>query len=124
MYDLPDMDSIEAVLATPIDPTLHSLLADRLSDTRHCGLEDYTHVLVIEEGDDEEAVIAAIGFSPLSSRIDDIPNEPDWDWIERHDGWWELLYTLGNAGHAVIILAEDVESHALARLCRRNSPCG
>lgn len=107
MIDLPDMDSIEVVLTKPIDPTLRSLLADRLSDTQHCGLEDYTHVLVIEEGDDEEAVIATIGFSPLRSRIDGIPQQTDWDWLERHKGYWEILWCVGDSGHAYIFLVED-----------------
>ena len=118
MYDLPDTDSIAAVLTQPIDPTLYLLLADRLSDIRRCGLEAYTHVLVIEAGDVERAIVNAIGFSPLRSRIDGIPNQPDWDWIERHDGWWELLYTVSNDGFAFIILVEDNPRSALAMLCR------
>ena len=118
MIDLPDMDSIEAVLATPIDPTLHALLANRLSDTPRCGLEDYTHVLVVEALDTENDIGAAIGFSPLRSRIDEIPSQPDWDWIERHNGWWELLYPVSNEGFAFIILVEDDPRSALAVLCR------
>ena len=119
MIDLPDMDSIEAILATPIDPILHSLLADRLSDTRHCGLDDYTHVLVVEAEDDEEAVKAAIGFSPLRPRIDGIPNQPDWDWIEHHYGWIELLYCVGDSGFAYIVLVEDSDRSPFAALCRQ-----
>lgn len=121
MIDLPDMHSIEAVLIQPIEPTLHVLLADRLSDTRHCGLEDYTHVLVVEAGDTETAIVNAVGFSPLRSRIDDIPGQPDWDWIERHDGWWELLYTVSNDGFAFIVLVEDDARSALAVLCREHA---
>lgn len=122
MIDLPDMDSIEAILTTPIDPTLHSLLADRLSDTRHCQLDDYTHVLVIEEGDDDEAVRAAIGFSPLRSRIDNSHNKPDWDWIEHHPGWMELLYCVGDSGFAYIVLVEDGDRSPFAAHCRQHMP--
>lgn len=123
MYDLPDMDSLRAVLDQPLAPQLHKLLADRLSDTLHCGLEDYTHVLVIEEGDDEDAVIAAIGFSPLRSRIDDVSNLPDWDWIEHHEGWIEALYCVGNSGFAYTLLVEAVAGSAFADFYQRQRPC-
>ena len=122
MYDLPDMESLEALLRQPINATLHKLLADRLSDTRHCGLDDYTHVLVIEEGDEEAAIVAAIGFSPLRSRIDGNPDQPDWDWIERHDGWTELLYCVGNSGFAYLVLVEGSDSSPFAALCRQYQP--
>ena len=83
MHDLPDMTALRAVLDQPLDANLKQLLTDRLGDTLHCGLQDHTHVLVIEAGDREDAVIDAIGFSPLRSRIDDQPDTPDWDWLEK-----------------------------------------
>lgn len=118
MHDLPDMDAVRALLDQPLDPKLKTLLADRLADTEHCGLQDYTHMLVVEAEDTEAAIVTAIGFSPLVTRIDSISNSSDWDWIESHDGWWELLYTVGNAGFAFILLVEDSEKSPLARLCR------
>ncbi len=123
MYDLADMDGLRAVLDQPLDRNLHALLADRLSDTLHCGLEDHTHVLVIEEGDAESAVIAAIGFSPLRSRIDGTPEQPDWDWIERHEGgWYEVLYCVGNSGFAYILFIEDGAQSPIAQLCKHHCP--
>ena len=118
MHDLPTIESIRAVLDQPLDKLLRALLEDRLADTIHCGLQDLTHLLVVEAGDTEQQIIEAIGFSPLQSRIDNRPNCPDWDWIERHDGWWELLYTVGNSGFAYILLVEDDENFQLAHLCR------
>ena len=118
MIDLPTIDSIEAVLDQPLDKTLKGLLQDRLADTIQCGLQDYTHVLVVQGGDTEQQIVEAIGFSPLKTRIDNRPNCPDWDWIERHDGWWELLYTVGNSGFAYVVLVEDAEESPLAQLCR------
>ncbi len=123
MMDLPTIqhfsDAIEKLSPSP----LNTLLADRLADTIHCGLQDYTHVLVVEAGDTESEIVDAIGFSPLVSRIDGIRNQPDWDWLERHEGWWELLYTVGNDGFAYILLVEDAEGEpsALASLCRHHS---
>lgn len=123
MYDLPDIASLRAVLDQPLEPKLHNLLADRLSDTLHCGLEAHTHVLVIEGHDTETQVIKAIGFSPLRSRIDDKPGEPDWDWIEAHDGWFELLYCVGNSGFAYILLIEDSDGSEFAAACRKFARC-
>lgn len=120
MYDLPDMDSIRAVLDQPLSNELKDLLADRLADTLHCGLQDYTHVIVVEANDREEAIVDAVGFSPLRSRIDDCQNSADWDWIERHGGWWELLYCVGNEGFAFIVLIEDHDKSELALLCRKH----
>ena len=123
MHSLPNMKTLEQLLDQPINPTLRKLLADRLSDTRHCGLEEYTHVLVIEEGDEEAAIVAAIGFSPLLSRIDGIPDQPDWDWIERHEGgWYEVLYCVSNSGFAYILLVEDEGSSPIVALCREHCP--
>lgn len=124
MYDLPDMDSLRAVLDQPLAPKLHELLADRLSDTLHCGLEERTHVLVVEGHDAERSVVAAVGFSPLRSRIDGKPSDPDWDWIKAHDGWFELLYCVGNAGFAYILLIEDSDGSELAAVCRKFARCG
>lgn len=122
MYNLPTIKSIRAVLDQPLDKILRTLLEDRLADTVHCGLQDYTHVLVVEAGDTEQQIIEAIGFSPLQSRIDNRPNCPDWDWVERHDGWWELLYCVGNSGFCYILLVEDAEDSPLAQLCRGEGP--
>ncbi len=119
MYDLPTIESIRAVLDQRLGKVLRVLIEDRLADTVHCGLQDLTHVLVVEAGDTEQQIIEAIGFSPLQSRIDNRPNCPDWDWIERHDGWWELTFCVGNSGFAYILLVEDAKGSPLADLCRR-----
>ncbi len=121
MHDLPDMEALRAILDQPIDPALRALLRDRLDDTLHCGLQDLTHVLVIEAGDTEKAVIDAIGFSPLRSRMEGLPDTPDWDWIEDHPGWWELLYTVGNDGFAFIVLVKDADCSPFATLCREHA---
>lgn len=118
MIDLPTIEALRAVLDQPLKPTLKTLLSDRLADTLHCGLQDLTHVLVIEANDQEVEVVEAVGFSPLRSRIDDQPNSPDWDWLERHDGWWEALYCVGDSGFAFILLIEDADTSPFAQLCR------
>lgn len=122
MIDLPTIDRIKAVLNQPLDDNLKNLLSAQLADIIHCGIQDYTYLLVVEAGDTEQQIIDAIGFSPLRTRIDDRPHCPDWDWCERHPGWWELLYTVGDDGFAYILLVEDAERSPLAKLCRSEGP--
>lgn len=120
MIDLPDLDSQLAALNQPLEPTLHKLLHGRIQDALALELGDLTHFLVIEPGDAEGDIIDAIGFSPLVSRIDGIHLEPDWDWIERHEGWWELVYTVSNDGFAFILFVQDAPGVLpdLLDLCR------
>lgn len=119
MLNLPDMEALRAALRQPLKDDLKTLLSDRLADTESCGLANLTHVLVIEADDTEAEVIDAVGFSPLASRIDGNRNQPDWDWLERHEVWWELVYTVGNSGYAFILLIEDADHSPFAQLCRK-----
>jgi hypothetical protein len=80
---------------------------------RKAGLLDLTHILVIEPGDTEQAIVDAIGFSPLVSPLDGWRYgsnnfHPYWDGpVWRHDGWFELIVTVGNDGFAFILLIAD-----------------
>lgn len=122
MINLPTIEDLKAAVETETRPALRTLLAGRMADTIKCGLEELTHVLVIEADDPEWAIVEAIGFTPLRSRIENRANQPDWNWIEQHPGWWELLYTVGNSGFAYIVLVEDDSGMPLACLCRREGP--
>lgn len=122
MINLPDADAIRAALVQPLDEHLHQLLAGRLHDSIACGLGDLTHMLVIQPGDCEADIVEAIGFSPLVSRLDGERFQADWDWIERHDGWWELVYTVGDSGFAYLVFVEIADGVLpdLFRLCAEN----
>lgn len=109
MIDMPDLDAIVSALRTPLAPDLDGLIADRLQDAFACGLADLTHILVIEAGDTEAQIVDAIGFSPLVSRMDRNRLQPDWDYIEPHPGWWELIYTVGDSGFAFFVFVERAE---------------
>lgn len=121
MIDLPDYESMIDALSSPIDTGLHTLLAGRFKDTLALSLQELTHILVVEPGDTETQIIEAIGFSPLVSRIDGICGQPDWDWIEFHTGWTELVYTVGDSGFAYILFVADGGSD-LATLCQQHNP--
>lgn len=124
MIDLPDLDSQLAALNQPLEPNLYKLLHGRMQDALAFELSDLTHFVVIEPGDGEGDIIDAIGFSPLVSRIAGIHLEPDWDWIERHEGWWELVYTVSNDGFAFILFVRDSPGVLpdLLDLCRGGWP--
>lgn len=109
MIDLPDLDAMLEALSAPLRPDLRDLITTRLQDALACGLADLTHILVIQPGDIEENIIAAIGFSPLVSRMDGIRLKPDWDFIEQHERYWELVYTVGNSGFAFLVFVEKAE---------------
>lgn len=109
MIDMPDLDAMLAVLRAPLQPDLHDLIASRLQDAFACGLADLTHMLVIQPGDIEAQIIDAIGFSPLVSRMDGSRLQPDWDYLEPHPGWWELIYTVGDSGFAFLVFVERAE---------------
>lgn len=119
MLDFPDMAALRSALHQPLRADLKALLADRLADTERCGLEHLTHILVIEADDREDSIVEAVGFSPLASRIDGKRDQPDWDWLEHHEGWWEALYCVGDSGFAFILLIEDADQSAYAQLCRK-----
>ena len=120
MLNLPDRNSQIAVLDQPLEANLKRLLSGRVRDAAILGLADLTHIVVIEPGDSEADIDDAIGFSPLASRIDGIRHQPDWDWIEKHEGYWELVYTVSNDGFAFLVLVQDVPGVLpdLLALCR------
>ncbi|NYF33802.1 hypothetical protein [Sphingopyxis sp. JAI108] len=109
MIDMPDLDAILVALRAPLAPDLHDLIASRLHDAFACGLADLTHILVIQPEDTEAQILDAIGFSPLVSRMDGNRLQPDWDYIERHPGWHELIYTVGDSGFAFLVFVERAD---------------
>ena len=120
MLNLPNRASQLAVLHQPLEPALHGLIKGRVQDALSLGLADLTHIVVVEPHDTEDDLVEALGFSPLVSRLDGIPLQPDWDWLERHTGYFELVYTLGNAGFAFLVLVQDAPGVLpdLLALCR------
>jgi hypothetical protein len=120
MLNLPDRASQLSVLDQPLDPSLHALIKGRVQDAFNLGLADLTHIVVVEPYDTEDDLIEALGFSPLVSRLDGNRLEPDWDWLECHPGWWELVYTVSNDGFAFLVLVQDAPGVLpdLLALCR------
>ncbi len=117
--------AISAAPETVTDPELRKLLTDRVHDWTATGLLGLTHLLIVEPGDTEEAIVDAIGFPPLVSPLDGLRFGADgfvtpWDWLERHSGFFELIFTVGNDGFAFVLLIENVDGvdPELLSLCR------
>lgn len=117
--------SLLEALTLPLDPTLHDLLAARITDAIHRGLGDMTHIIVVQPGDTEADIIDAIGFSPLvhrtyGTRYRETDHQPDCDWRQEHVGWTELLYIVDGSSFACTLLIQEAEGvpPELLALCR------
>lgn len=114
MFNLYDRDTITAALRQPLEPELHTLIADRWSDAIASDLGDLTHILVVQPGDTEADIVDAIGFNPLDGDV------PAPDWKECHRTYHELIYCVGNSGFAFLVVVQEAEGvlPGLLDLCR------
>ncbi|MBW6524606.1 hypothetical protein KZ810_13960 [Sphingomonas sp. RHCKR47] len=112
MLHLTDRAAITAALASDIDPALRDLLATRAAAlvTDDYDLTDCTEFLIVEEGDTEADIVAAVGFSPLVDpidgyRIDERGFQPGWDWLADQGEWLELSFSFGSDAAVVTMIA-------------------
>jgi len=104
-----DRATMAHALTLDLEPRLQALLAVRIGKLTE-DLLDYSEFLIVEEGDTEEDVVRAIGFSPLVEPIDGTrfgePGfEPGWDWLQEHDGWFEMIVTFGSTFAYVLLIS-------------------
>jgi hypothetical protein len=124
MLSLPHAAAIRAALNQPLSPKLHSILTDELAIAEANGLENLTHVLVVQPGDEVDSVEQELGWSPLQDmggvRFGDPEFQPPWDWQQELDGFFRLIRTVGNEGFDLILVVEDAPGVApeLLRMCR------
>lgn len=121
-----DRAGFARALTLDLDPRLHRLLADRIGALND-DLIDHTEYLVVQAGDTEADIIREIGLSPLVEPIDthrygDPGFHPHWDWLAKHDGWFEVGFTFGSAFAYVLIIqdAKGVPAELLS-LCHSAS---
>lgn len=131
MLSLPDPAAIRATLNQPLDGKLHSILRNTLASAEANGVADLTHVLIVQDGDTEEAIEQELGWSVLEHPIDGhrfgkAEFEPYWAWLQNRGGWYELILTIGNSGFAYIIVIEDSPGAPaeLLRMCRTYAGAG
>lgn len=125
MLSLYDTHSIEAALASRVEQPLRKILSDRINDAAASDLLELTHLLVVQAGDCEHAIAEEICLTPLTNPLDGqrfgSPGfQPWWDYLEGHDGYFEMIITIGNSGFAFILLIQDVDGvqPELLSLCR------
>lgn len=111
----------QTALPHDLPADLRTLIEGHLASAREQGLAALTHIAVIQPHDTESEIIEELGFSPFHNpltgkRYGEAGFVPNWDWLEVHPGWSELIYTVGDSGFAFIVFVEKDESQ-LARMC-------
>ncbi|NII58344.1 hypothetical protein [Sphingomonas aerolata] len=121
-----DRASMAHALTLDLDPTLLRLLKDRVSALGEA-LIDWTEYLVVEPGDTEADIIRHVGFSPLIEPIDGkrfgaLGFHKHWDWLSRHDRWFEMIVTFGSTFAYVLFIPDgEMIPEELLKLCREYS---
>lgn len=115
-----DRATIARLLTHDVTPHLRRLL-QQLVDRLGADLIDHTEILVIENGDTEDAIVRAVGFSPLvepinGTRYGSPGFSPFWDWLVDRGGWFEMVITFGSTFACVLLIEKDAGS-VLADLC-------
>ena len=126
MLSFNDAAAIAAAPTTAsIDPALQQLLAERIHDWTAIDLLGQTHLLIVQPGDTEAAIVQEIAFSLLVDPIGGLRFGsqgfvPFWDWLEDIGGWFEMIVTVGNSGFAFQLFIQNAEGvdPELLNLCR------
>ncbi|MBJ7441541.1 hypothetical protein EPO44_18470 [bacterium] len=108
-YTRTDLENA-AALSLPND--IKALLDRRIVQIFNDGLADHTHLVVVFAEDTEAALVEEIAFSPLEQeghRYGTPSFVPRWDILHDHGGWFELVFCIGNAGWAVVLLIQDAQ---------------
>ncbi|MFN3878058.1 MAG: hypothetical protein ACK4MH_06750 [Brevundimonas sp.] len=97
---------VAGVISDPdLDDDLRTLIAQRgwqIYADRQLHLSKDTRIVVIEAGDTPEVINFAVQFALTG----DDAEEPNYDRLEDHEGWFEIVVT-DRAGRDLIIFAED-----------------
>ncbi|MBB5698507.1 hypothetical protein [Sphingomonas yantingensis] len=119
-----DRATMAAALTMDLEPRLKALLTARI-EALPPELIDWTEYVVVEEGDTEADIVAAVGFSPLVEPIEGVrygqPGfEPFWDLLIQRDGWSEMVVTFGSTFACVLLIERGCHApRQLDELCSR-----
>lgn len=111
MIVLSDRDSLLGFASIDMPSSVRVHVARHVRLATENDLLDLTCLAVVEAGDTEAEIEAALGFNPLVQHIDgthisSADFRPYWDWLRDHGAWWEMIYTIGDSGFAHVILIE------------------
>ncbi|MEG8015265.1 hypothetical protein [Sphingomonas sp. 22R3R2A-7] len=132
MLSLRNTASILRAIQPPQEARLRSILDQRIIQLTEDGGRDianFAHFLIVQAGDDDQSVKAELGFSILENLVDgarygDLDFEPSWEWIMRHEGWFELVYVLSDDGFGWVVFVQDDDAvdADLLGVCREYAP--
>ena len=118
-----------AIAAAPtnasIEPSLRTLLANRVADWAAADVLDLTYLMIIEPGDTERTLLDTAGYTPLfnplsGKRFREKGYSPSFDLLHLTGRYYELFETVSNDGFAFVVYIPDslqVDPELLA-LCR------
>jgi len=132
MLSLRNTASILRAIQPPQEARLRSILDQRVIQLTEDGggdIAEFANFLIVQAGDDDQSVKAELGFSILENLVDgarygDADFEPSWEWIMRHEGWFELVYVLSDDGFGWVVLVQNDEATDadLLAVCREYAP--
>lgn len=101
MLKIDTWHGLAAALASPLPPAVQQVLTatrDRLVEFRDQPLSELCTILILEPPDRLVALETELGF-PLDPAAA--------EYIERRDGWYELVFVTGDDGFGFVVLIED-----------------
>ena len=111
MRNLTDRDAVTAALRdTSLDPTLRALIGLRVwqVDTdRRRPLGEILQLVVVQPGDQAEAIHEAVGFPITWDQAD----QPGWEWFNDHGSWFELAYGLTDDFGMLVFVADHPDTN-------------
>lgn len=106
MLCLNTLADVACVISDPdLDDDVRTLIAQRgwQAYAEHPShLSQDTRILVVQAGDTAEVINAAVGF-PITG---DDAEDPSYDALEDHEGWFEALYR-GRFGRDTVVFVEN-----------------
>ena len=110
MLSLTDRDAVTAALTdTTLDPALRALIGLRVwqVDTdRRRPLGDVLQIVVVQPADPPEVIHEAVGW-PICW---DQAEQPGWEWMNDHTGWFELCYVLTDDFGMLVFVADHPDT--------------
>jgi hypothetical protein len=115
MLSLRTTAAMERALCLPLDATLRSLLEQRMEQLRSNYDGDLGEIVefhIVELGDTQRQIEAALGFPVLQNFIDGTTfGDPDWspcfEWLLAHGSFFEITFILGEGYGCVVFVPDD-----------------
>ena len=112
-------DQLAGALASPLHPTAKAVLEghrDRLAEYEGLALCKLAAFFIFEAGARPADLEKASGIAILDE-------PPDWEYLERHKGWFECVWVMSDDGFGwVVLIPDDAGTDPdLLALCRTHA---